>query len=169
MPGPFDQESIQIGSMRATSALACRDGDSRLEPGHALEAETSQYLFVAIKAQRHEQIEIRINQPEPLGHHANDLPWLRIDCNAASNHRWISAEAALPVPVAQHDRLRTMRILLRGQQPAAKQRRHSERLQHAVGDRGNVDLMWLGQAGHICCRPRSTRPTIETSGSAPRR
>ena len=96
--------------------IRLRDGNPRLEPGDSLETETSQVLLVAVKGERRNHIEIGIHQLESLRHDADDFPRLRIDRNAAPDHGSVSAEAALPIAVAEHDSFRTMRI---SDQPAA--------------------------------------------------
>ena len=52
LPGPFDQESIQTGSNRARSALACANGDTGFQARDAIEPEARQDHAVALECQR---------------------------------------------------------------------------------------------------------------------
>ena len=57
--------------------IGLRNGSSRFQAGHALITEAGQFQIVAIKRQRHQNIEILVYQPEPVRHHTDDLARFR--------------------------------------------------------------------------------------------
>ena len=129
--------------------VGLRERDSRPKPRNSVEAKSSQDLMIAIEGERHKKIEILIDQPESSRHHADNLPGLRIYLDAAANHAAVTAEAPLPVAVAQHHRLGSMRILISVRKPAAHGRRNVESLQHTVTDQSRVNLLRPRKACHV--------------------
>ena len=111
--------------------------------------EASQDLLVTIKGKRRYHIEVRIHDAEPLGHHADDLPRLRIDRDVSSYRGGVSTKTPQPIAIAQHHGFRTMRILVGLREPSASDRRNLQRLKHTVANQGGVDLFWLGDARDI--------------------
>ena len=102
-----------------------------------------------IECQRHQQVEIVIENPEAARHDTYDLAWLRIELDRPPHDRAIAAEASLPVSVVKHHALSASGVLVGRVKPSAGSRRNGERLEHAIADERSFYLLRLRQPSHI--------------------
>ncbi len=134
MFGQFVHESIQTFSSRAMSAFAVAISHARLEARDPAIDKAGQGLFMLIEGQRHQEVEVVIENPEAARHDAYDLARLRIKLDHPPHDRAVAAEASLPVSVAKHDALGASGILVGRVKPSAGSRRNGEGLEHAIAD-----------------------------------
>ena len=149
MPGPFEKECIHVSIRRACVSISLGHGHTGFQASDAVVTESREDEFAAIEGQRHEKIEIAINDAEATRHYADNLARLCVDLDAAADHARISAEAPLPVAIAQHDGLRAVGVLVDCGEPAPDSRRDGERLQDAVADQQCLRLLGLCDARDV--------------------
>ena len=124
--------------------VGLRDCRLRSQPRDSVVSESRENQLRAIELERHDYIEIRIDKSKSPRHHANNFPGPRIHQDVTANHRAVSAEAPLPIRIAQHHSLRTARNLILFGEPAADFRGNAERLEHAVAHVHDAHLLRLG-------------------------
>ena len=101
------------------------------------------------KASGQDQIEVGVHQAKLSRHDPDDLARLRIHHDVASDHGRVAAEMLLPVGVAEHHGLCTVRILIHPREPAASGGRNIQCLEYPVADKDRAGLFRLGEAGDI--------------------
>src|ERR1035438_9848194 len=109
-------------------AISLCDGHAWPKAANALKGEAGERLVVRIEAHGGEYVEVLIDDAEARWHHADDGALPRIDHDAAANHGAVSAKAALPIAITQHDVICIFWILIDSRERAAKKRRNIERL-----------------------------------------
>ena len=114
-----------------------------------MEPEARENHLAPVEGKWHGQIEVRINKSKSLRHYANDFPGLRINRDISPNHRPVSTEPPLPIPVAQHHSSRTIRHLIRLREPTSNCRRHAQRLEHTIAHRNRAHLFRLRHARDV--------------------
>src|SRR5580692_11302247 len=101
-------------------------------------SETGKRLLVALERERHQDIEVVVDNAESARHDTDNRARLGIDDDGAADDRTIAAESPLPVSIAEHDVLWTIRDLIGcGELPASK-RGNAERLENSVGDQDYI-------------------------------
>ena len=82
------------------------DRDTRLEACEPAKAEAADGEAAAIDPNRRDDFRLRLDvqEPEALGHDADDLGRPRIDRELPSNHRRVTAKSPLPVAIRQDHR-----------------------------------------------------------------
>ena len=107
---------------------------ARREPGqHVVAPVTPRHGGVGTEGEGHPQLDAG-RKHEVLRQDADDLVALAIDPYRAPDQRGLAAEAALPQPVAEQHHPGGARLVVRGQEVAAEQRRPPEGAQRGRGD-----------------------------------
>ena len=104
--------------------------------------------MLAIDAGGEEQIGPLIEEAQSGRQDSDDGVRLAVDVQPKTDDVRIRAQPALPVTVAQHDRLRcTRRVVFRGER-TADHGSHAQQLEHALGDLDAGQLLRLLEPGH---------------------
>ncbi len=149
---PSRQESADIG-------VGLLDRYPALQPCNARAAERRRAETGAGETERDQKVGRRVENAEPLRHHADDLRGCRVHRDRAPHDVRITAEPPLPVGVREHDVLRHVRAFVRRVEPAAEQRRDRERLQNVAHHRNGRDLLGFADPRHAR-RGREPHPDV---------
>ncbi len=95
--------------------------DPRPQPGNAVIAELAERGFVSIETNRQEQRGLLpIEEAEFLRHDADDLARFAVHSDGSSDDGPIRAEPALPIVIAEHDRVGAARAVIDAVEPASQ-------------------------------------------------
>ena len=115
--------AFTTGISRAISALACAIVTPGFSRADALEAEVPEVELVAVELKGHEDRRIAPSESmESVRQNADNLPQHAVHLHAASDHRAVAREFALPVSVRDHRRLRRARRIVLPREHAAEHR-----------------------------------------------
>src|SRR5580692_10535281 len=101
-------------------------------------SETGKRLLVALERERHQDIEVVVDDAEAARHDTGNRAHLGIDDDSAADDRTIAAEAPLPISIAEHDVLWTVGDLIVRGKLSALQRGNPERFENSVGDEDDI-------------------------------
>jgi hypothetical protein len=123
--------------------------DPRPQPGNAVIAELTERGFVSVETNRQEQGGLLpIEKAEFLWHNTDDLARFAVHPNRSSHNRSIRAEAALPIVIAEHDRVGPPRAVIDAIKPASKNRGEAENRKNAIGHIERLHLLGIALAGN---------------------
>ena len=111
-PGPIRPGVHPHGDKACDIGVGLRKRHLGPETCDAVVSKRRQLLIGAIKREGQQQIEVLIRHLKTARHHSDNLACLRIHLNRAPDDRPVTAEAALPVAIAEHHGPRPARILI---------------------------------------------------------